>query len=116
MIGNILWVALGGALGSVSRLAIGMAVSHKLPISTLLVNTIGSLLIGILIRNTPHGAAMYYFGVVGFCGGFTTFSTFSLDALKMFREGSTTQAAIYALISMLVCIVAVAIGTRIKIN
>lgn len=86
-----------------------------MPLATLTVNFIGSFLIGIFIRNVEPGATMYYFTVVGLCGGFTTFSTFSLDVVKLLREGNTTQAALYIMISLTICILAVLIGTKIKI-
>lgn len=115
MVNNFLWVALGGALGSVLRLAVGMAISHRLPIATLVVNIVGSLLIGILIRNIEHDASMYYFSVVGLCGGFTTFSTFSLDVMRLLKNGDTTHALLYIFISLTVCVIAVIIGTKIKL-
>lgn len=115
MIGKFLWVALGGAVGSVLRLGIAMIVSHRLPFSTLIVNFVGSLLIGVLIRNVEPAGAIYYFGVVGLCGGFTTFSTFSLDVMRMFRSGETTIALLYIMVSVVICTTAVLIGTKIKI-
>lgn len=116
MVNNFLWVALGGALGSVLRMAVGLAISHKLPVATLVVNFVGSLVIGILIRNVEHGVAMHYFSVVGLCGGFTTFSTFSLDVMKLLKNGDTIHALLYMLVSLTVCVAAVAIGTKLKIQ
>lgn len=115
MICNYIWVALGGALGSVLRLAVAMAVEHRLPFATLIVNFVGSLLIGVLIRNVEHGVSLYYFGVVGLCGGFTTFSTFSLDVFKFLKSGEIMHAILYMLLSLIICVVAVIIGTKIKI-
>lgn len=115
MVGNILWAALGGALGSVLRLLVSLIVVHKLPIATLVVNCVGSLLIGVLIRNVESGASVYHFAVVGLCGGFTTFSTFSLDVVKMLKNGDTTTAILYMALSLTVCVAATVLGTKIKI-
>lgn len=115
MIGNFMWVALGGAIGSVLRLGVAMLLVHRLPLATLAVNFVGSLLIGFLVRNVEQGVSMYYFSVIGLCGGFTTFSTFSLDILKLLKNGETLSALLYMLMSLTVCVIAVVIGTKIKI-
>lgn len=115
MINKIIWVALGGALGSVLRMVVSMLIVHRLPWSTLAVNFVGSLVIGVLFRNLEQGTHIYYFGVVGLCGGFTTFSTFSLDVLRLLRDGQTLMAMFYMLLSLVVCLIAVAIGSRITV-
>ncbi|CDN30839.1 CrcB protein [Mucinivorans hirudinis] len=115
MLSNFLFTALGGAIGSAARLGVGLLFLHKLPFATLIVNFLGSLVIGVFIRNVEQGTSIYYFGVVGFCGGFTTFSTFSSDVLKLLREGNTWTAVGYMILSLVICIAAVALGTKIKI-
>lgn len=111
-------VALAGALGSVLRFALGWAISlygWSWPWATLLVNFIGSLLIGLLIGNTSQGSMAYYFGVVGFCGGFTTFSAFSLEVVRLLRQGDVGLGLLYVGVSLMVCLAAVYIGLKIKL-
>ena len=100
---NFLMVALGGALGSVLRYSAGFAVSHIWPqhlyIATVLVNILGCFLIGcvfswFLLRPDVSGMTTLLL-MTGFLGGFTTFSTFSLDALRLFNDGLPVQAVLY---------------------
>src|SRR5215467_13180111 len=96
-------VALGGALGSVARYLVGIG-STKLfgiafPWGTLIINIFGSFLIGVFAEsfalkwNLPQSAQVFL--TVGICGGFTTFSTFSLDAFVMIEHGEFWAAAGY---------------------
>ena len=100
---NFLMVALGGALGSVLRYCAGFAVAHVWPqhlyITTVLVNILGCFLIGcvfswFLLRPDVSGMTTLLL-MTGFLGGFTTFSTFSLDALRLFNDGLPVQAVLY---------------------
>ncbi|MCP5331493.1 MAG: fluoride efflux transporter CrcB [Pseudomonadales bacterium] len=105
-------VALGGALGAVSRFWVISALSalapHRFPWGTLVVNVLGSLLIGALYvlmterlaLNEQWRAVL----VVGFLGAFTTFSTFSLDALLLAQEGLFGQAVLYVTGSVVLCL------------
>ncbi|MDR1724207.1 MAG: fluoride efflux transporter CrcB [Tannerella sp.] len=105
---TILLVALGGALGSVLRYGAGEWLPWRaaagFPWATLLVNLLGCLLIGLAIglmaKYEVFAANFRLFFVVGFCGGFTTFSTFSREALALLTQESYLQAAIYILISV----------------
>lgn len=111
-------VALAGALGSVLRFALGWAISSydwSWPWATLAVNFLGSFLIGLLIGNTSAGSMVYYFGVVGFCGGFTTFSAFSLEVVRLLRQGDLGLGLLYVGASLVVCLAAVYIGLKIKL-
>lgn len=76
---------------------------------SLLVNVVGSLLIGALVacRLTGH---WYYLAVIGFCGGFATFSMFSLEMFKMIRLGYTSGAILYLVVSIALSLLAVAGG------
>lgn len=114
MISNFIWAAVGGALGSVLRLGVGLLLHTKAPLGTLAVNFIGSLLIGVLLRNIEHGSYAYHLLVVGLCGGFTTFSTFSMEVAMMLKNGNTQGAVLYILSSLIVCVIAVLIGFKIK--
>jgi CrcB protein len=110
----ILAVALGGAVGSVARFLVGIG-STKLfglgfPWGTLLINIAGSFLIGVLAESfalkwsLPHAAQVFL--TVGICGGFTTFSTFSLDSYALMQRGQLALAAAYILASVVLSIAA----------
>ena len=117
-----LWVALGGALGSVARFALNDVVSDKFgstfPWGTLAVNVSGSLLIGVFAGlAVPEGrldpAARQFttqFLMIGVCGGYTTFSSFSLQTLNLLREREWLYAGGNALLSVVLCLIAVWLG------
>jgi CrcB protein len=110
-----LMVALGGALGSVLRFWLGSIVGHKAgsPFwGTLFVNVTGCFLIGLLdsLRENGPGEFNRYFLMVGVMGGYTTFSTFSLQTLELFREGNPGLAAANVALSMGLCLVGVWLG------
>jgi len=84
-------VALGGALGSVGRYGVGLALARyeSFPIGTLMANVLGSLLIGFcagLFEGDQKSRPAALFLMIGFCGGFTTFSAFSLQSLELLRH------------------------------
>lgn len=114
----LLWIALGGALGSVLRALVGHACSGaRFPWGTLLINAAGSLLIGWLMARLgslePEPAArIQSLLVVGFCGGFTTFSTFSWQTLDQMLRGQWLAAALNVLLSVTVCLLTVWLGYR----
>ena len=107
-------VAGGGALGSMARYAVGIAsvrwFGPGFPWGTLLINILGSFVIGALAEmfalrwdaSQPARA----FLVIGICGGFTTFSTFSLDVVTLLNRGETLPAAAYALASVILSVMA----------
>jgi CrcB protein len=106
-----LLVAIGGALGSVARYGSGVLVgrvwSDSFPLGTMLINIAGSLamglFIGFLARTTPSWQADgRVFVAVGIFGGFTTFSSFSLDAIAMLERGDVAQAGLYIIVSVAV--------------
>lgn len=114
---SLLWVALGGALGSVARaLASVIIPAGRLPWATLAVNITGSLLIGWLIaRFTPlneDNLGAHSFWVVGVCGGFTTFSSFSWQAFEQLQKGHWAAAAANVVLSVLLCLAATWLGWR----
>jgi len=114
----LLWIALGGALGSVLRALAGHAFAGtRFPWGTLLINAAGSLLIGWLMARLgalePAPAArMQSLLVVGFCGGFTTFSTFSWQTLDQLLRGQWLAAALNVLLSVALCLLTVWLGYR----
>ena len=110
-------VAAGGALGSVARALLGWAVpAGRLPWGTILVNILGSLLIGWLFsRFGPLTAANVRasgFWIVGFCGGFTTFSAFSLQTFEQMQRGDWPAAVANVLLSVALCLFATWAGVR----
>ena len=114
------WVALGGAIGSIARLWLGVKVTLltglAFPWGTILVNIIGSLVIGFVATLTgPNGRVAVpvnaqAFVMVGLCGGFTTFSAFSLQTFELARDGRLLYAAANIMLSVLLCLSAVALG------
>ena len=113
MIREIITVGLGGAAGSIVRYlgSYGLLAGHTLlgfPAGTFTVNAAGSLVIGFLLALAPSASASQLL-VVGFCGGFTTFSTFSADAVRLLRAGDYGPAA-YVALSVAVCIAFAALG------
>lgn len=112
----IFGIALGGALGSVARYAIGhFGARHneRFPWATLLINVAGSFLLGLLVRWLPRSSLTPEMGfalTVGFCGGFTTFSTFSVEVARLVEGGAYARAATYATASVLLSLAATFAG------
>ncbi|OYV35590.1 MAG: hypothetical protein B7Z81_08530 [Acidocella sp. 20-61-6] len=115
-----LWVALGGAIGTVLRFWLGnamaLALGTEFPWGTLLINVVGSFVIsffGMLTGTSQRFAVPYEARVmvtVGLCGGFTTFSSFSLQTVELARTGQAGRAAIYVGASVILCLIACYIG------
>ena len=115
----LLLVGIGGAIGSITRYGSGVLVGRlwpsTFPLATMLVNITGSLamglFIGFLARTTPAWQAdARRFFAVGVLGGFTTLSSFSLDAVTLIERGEIGQAALYVLGSVVISIAALFIG------
>lgn len=106
-------VGLGGFLGSVLRYLAGKIPleTHGFPVHTLCINVIGSFVIGCiacLVSKNPHiDPRWILFFKVGICGGFTTFSTFSLETQQLMHTGQYMMAALYVLLSMILGVFAV---------
>jgi CrcB protein len=101
-------VALGGAIGSVLRyLTTSLAGA---PLGTAVVNVLGSLVMGMLFVTLASRSALSPLLMTGVLGGFTTFSAFSLDALKLWQSGQFVQAALYIGASVGLSLLAVALG------
>lgn len=115
------WVAIGGALGSVFRYMLSNAVARfageAMPWGTLLVNVLGSFVIGWFAIATTSGGRVAAtpefrtFVMVGVCGGFTTFSSFSLQTLALFEDGEPLRASANILLSVALCLASVWLGT-----
>lgn len=107
---TMLSVALGGAIGAVLRYVVGLAVAF--PLGTLTVNVIGSLVIGIVwaVVNAKGLHAWLPFIMTGLLGGFTTFSAFSLDTLRLVEAGRLAAAGGYVMASVLLSLAACVVG------
>lgn len=109
-------VALGGGLGSVARFAVGrwvqsLHVTSRIPWGTFAVNVAGSFLLGLLAgilvrRGQGPGAAWFLLLGTGFCGGFTTFSTFEFDLYFLLRSGREFEAGLYLIGSVVIGLLA----------
>jgi len=120
IIANYFWVALGGSLGTIARYwmsqAVARLVGETFPWGTLLINVLGSFVIGwfgtFTLPNGPRPASeeMRLFVMVGICGGFTTFSAFSLQTFDLLRDGENLRALAYIVASVLFCVTATVFG------
>ena len=114
---SLLLIALGGALGSVARAVAGFLIpAGRLPWGTIVVNVVGSLVIGGVIARLPQHGELHLrahaFWVVGVCGGFTTFSTFSWQTVEQMQKGNWGVAAANVVLSVLLCLAATWVGWR----
>jgi CrcB protein len=114
----IWYIAAGSALGGMSRYLVGGMVQRILdttfPAGTLVVNLTGSFLLGLFLRyalETPTlTPEMRAFLTIGFCGGYTTFSTFSYETFALLEDGEWTRAATYVALSLLLALGATILG------
>jgi CrcB protein len=113
----IWFVALGGALGSMARVALGTLVQERagtFPLGTLLVNVSGSFLLALVMEYalaTPAvSREMRGFLTAGFCGGYTTFSTFSYETIRLAQDGDYRRAGLYMTLSVVGSIAAALAG------
>ena len=116
---NILLVALGGALGSSLRYLVSKWISAgwaaSFPLGTFTVNILGCLLIGLLTGLVANGVIsqdLKFLLVTGFCGGFTTFSTFANESLSLMRPGEILTSALYIGLSVAAGVFAVWVGMK----
>lgn len=113
---NLLLIFIGGGIGSVCRYGLGAymlsSTVNRFPLPTFIANTLGCLCIGLLMgyfSNRPTNI-LYLLFVTGFCGGFTTFSTFSNETFQFVRQGMYALALSYVLLSFFVGLLSVALG------
>ena len=123
---HLIYIALGGAFGSLLRHFAAMAITSLtgtwLPWGIMLVNITGSFVIGCaagsLAQTTADGDATFvrYFVIVGLCGGYTTFSSFSLQTLSLAQDGEWFKAGANAMLSFALCLIAVWLGHLLAAN
>ena len=111
---RFLWVALGGALGAVLRYAVSLIpVRGGFPVLTLLTNLLGALLIGFIAGAAEISApspGLILFAKTGLCGGFTTYSTFSLESYTLIKAGQKGTAVLYIALSVGLCLLGIWLG------
>ena len=117
---NFVFVAFGGAIGAMARYMISLIpVKMEFPFLTLLTNVLGAILIGFIVglvgeRDTLTPNTILFWKT-GFCGGFTTFSTFSLEAFSLFEKHQMVSGGIYILLSVVFCIIGIICGKRLAL-
>ncbi|MEL7133180.1 MAG: fluoride efflux transporter CrcB [Pseudomonadota bacterium] len=117
MFSTLSLVALGGAIGASLRWLSGVAVLRALgptdfPLAILLINVIGSFLMGVFVVVSAHKGLTHLspFVMTGVLGGFTTFSAFSLETMTLLERGQVTSASLYILLSVGLSVGALALG------
>jgi len=119
-VSTYLWIAAGGALGSVARYGCSSLIAgwfgETFPLGTLIINVLGSFVIGLFAGLTgPDGRLMVsgdirQFVMVGICGGYTTFSSFSYQTLTLAQDGQYARAGVNVVASVVLCLLAVWLG------
>ena len=123
---NTLWIFIGGGLGSLARWWVSGFIAQRFgetfPWGTLLVNVSGSFVIGLFATLTgPDGrwmapASFRQFFMLGICGGYTTFSSFSLQTLNLVEDGQWFRAAANTVLSVVLCLIGVWLGHIMAMN
>ena len=114
----LLYVGAGGALGSISRYALAYLIQSRstspFPSATLLINITGSMLLGLIMRYAADTSAISVEArlllTTGFCGGYTTFSTFSYETVRLIEDGDYRRAAAYATLSVVLSLAGIFAG------
>lgn len=115
---QLLFIFLGGGLGSICRYGIAQLIPHSSTFfyGTFVANVLSSLVLGIVaglaLKNAISGDSRLFF-ITGFCGGFSTFSTFSAETLQLIESGNYLAMFNYAFWSILTCVVCIFLGMRI---
>ena len=116
---NFICVALGGALGAIGRYSISLIpIKSELPFLTLITNILGAMLIGFIVgiadskSNISQNTSLFW--KAGVCGGFTTFSTFSLEAFNLLEKGKYSLCLTYIMLSVIGCVFGVYLGKRLS--
>lgn len=111
---RFIMVGLGGALGAMARYGISLIPSRtSFPILTLITNILGAILIGFIVgisTRNEFSENKILFWKTGVCGGFTTFSTFSLEAWSLFEKGRIGSGGLYIVLSVSLCLLGICLG------
>ncbi len=118
MIKNIMLVGLGSSIGGILRYVISLFIKHNnFPFHTFLVNIIGSFCIGLVFayvaKQQPNAESVKLFFATGICGGFTTFSAFSMESIQYIKLQQYGIAFLYIMLSIVCCLSAVIIGLKV---
>lgn len=118
--GDFLWVALGGAVGAMGRYAISLIPTKAaFPFLTFVTNIVGAMLIGFVVgivstrEDVSKNSILFW--KTGICGGFTTFSTFSLETYQLFEDKLYLQGTLYIVLSVGCCILGVFCGKKLAL-
>jgi CrcB protein len=114
---NALMVFVGGGLGSLLRYALGVSfqsMSSPFPWATLCANCIAAIIIGVLYAQGVKlsSASLWFFAAVGFCGGLSTFSTFSLETVQLIKQGQTLWAILNVVASLMFSLILVFLSIK----
>ncbi|HUQ93623.1 MAG TPA: fluoride efflux transporter CrcB [Bryobacteraceae bacterium] len=111
---HYVWIALGSAIGGMARYWMGTEIvkyyGASFPWATLVINVLGSFAIGVAV-NWAEVSLVRYLLIVGICGGFTTFSSFSLESVALLRQGAWQKGLAYILASVTLCVAATFLGS-----
>ena len=120
MIKNIFLVLLGGGIGSVARYLLSYFLTRnsttQFPWATFIANGLGCLLIGLLFgyiqKNNVQNETLKLLLITGFCGGFTTFSTFSMDTVLLLQQGAWLKAGANVVLNLVLCLTLAWLGLK----
>lgn len=107
------FVGVGGALGALSRYLLSVFIKtkiKKIPLSIMVINLIGSFLLGFVLNFISQGNSFYLLIVTGFLGAFTTFSTYAMEAIELWQKRAFKQASLYVGFTLVGCMALFCIG------
>lgn len=116
---SALYVFIGGGLGALCRYAFGLWIpkaGNGFPLPTFMANFISCILLGLLMAyfmNSNDSSKYQLLMVTGFCGGFSTFSSFSAESYELLQSGNYSVALLYLVLSFVLCLVAIVLGIKI---